>query len=72
MKEARKLICLCSYIVDLSRWAVLALVGSAPESLYRQLADFLLNYILSRPSLGVHFSVCKYPIASDSLTNSDS
>ncbi|KAF4780980.1 hypothetical protein HER10_EVM0005392 [Colletotrichum scovillei] len=44
------------YIVNLSRWAVLALVGSAPESLYRQLADFLLNYILSRPSLGVHFS----------------
>ncbi|KAK7456630.1 hypothetical protein Landi51_01906 [Colletotrichum acutatum] len=44
------------YVVDLSRWAVLALVGSAPESLYRQLAGFLLNYILSRPCLGVHFS----------------
>ncbi|KAK1675423.1 hypothetical protein BDP55DRAFT_632110 [Colletotrichum godetiae] len=44
------------YVVDTDRWAVLALVGSAPESLYRQLPDFLLNYILSKPSLGVHFS----------------
>ncbi|KAK1515868.1 uncharacterized protein CCOS01_13066 [Colletotrichum costaricense] len=44
------------YIVDLSRWSVLALVGSAPESLYRLLDDFLLNYVLSRSSIGVHFS----------------
>ncbi|KAK0368306.1 hypothetical protein CLIM01_14337 [Colletotrichum limetticola] len=43
------------YIVDLNRWSALALVGTAPESLYRHLPDFLLNYIVSKPSIGIHF-----------------
>ncbi|KAK1546375.1 hypothetical protein CPAR01_00342 [Colletotrichum paranaense] len=44
------------YAVDLSRWGLLAIIGSAPESLYRVLVDFLLNYVLSRPYIGVHFA----------------
>ncbi|KAH9232580.1 hypothetical protein K456DRAFT_1739449 [Colletotrichum gloeosporioides 23] len=44
------------YMVDVDAWGMLALIGSAPESLFRVLGDFLINYICPKSSLGVSFS----------------
>ncbi|KAK0371602.1 hypothetical protein CLIM01_11028, partial [Colletotrichum limetticola] len=44
------------YIANLDAWSILALVGTAPESLFRLLGDFMINYICASPSIGVSFS----------------
>ncbi|KAG7039145.1 hypothetical protein JMJ77_0003432, partial [Colletotrichum scovillei] len=44
------------YISNLDAWGILALVGTAPESLSRLLGDFMINYICASPSIGVSFS----------------
>ncbi|KZL83147.1 hypothetical protein CI238_06517 [Colletotrichum incanum] len=44
------------YITNLDRWTILALIGSAPESLARLLGNFMLKYFGSRSSVGVSFS----------------
>ncbi|KAK2017293.1 hypothetical protein LZ32DRAFT_665116 [Colletotrichum eremochloae] len=44
------------YITDLNSWTILALIGSAPESLIRPLGDFLTKYLTSTSSIGVSFA----------------
>ncbi|WQF86608.1 hypothetical protein CDEST_11622 [Colletotrichum destructivum] len=44
------------YLTDLDRWAILALVVSAPESLFRVMGDFILHYLYGTASIGVSFA----------------
>ncbi|KAF6827942.1 hypothetical protein CMUS01_08799 [Colletotrichum musicola] len=44
------------YITDLNQWSILSLVGSAPESLARQLCDFIFRYACSRAVIGISFA----------------
>ncbi|KAK1546377.1 hypothetical protein CPAR01_00344 [Colletotrichum paranaense] len=44
------------YMVDLDAWAILALLGSSPESLYRQVTEFIHNYLFARCNIGVSFA----------------
>ncbi|KAK2023704.1 hypothetical protein LX32DRAFT_132344 [Colletotrichum zoysiae] len=43
------------YVANLDAWGIMALVGTSPESLFRVLGDFILNYICANPSIGVSF-----------------
>ncbi|WDK22610.1 hypothetical protein CGRA01v4_13900 [Colletotrichum graminicola] len=44
------------YVANLDAWGIMALVGTSPESLFRVLGDFVLNYTCANPSIGVSFS----------------
>ncbi|TDZ16872.1 hypothetical protein Cob_v010313 [Colletotrichum orbiculare MAFF 240422] len=44
------------YITNLDSWSILALIGTAPESLTHVLSKFIPNYIRAASSLGVSFS----------------
>ncbi|TDZ36457.1 hypothetical protein CTRI78_v011311 [Colletotrichum trifolii] len=47
------------YITNLDPWTILALIGTAPESLAYVLNNFIPNYIRAGSSLGVSFSFLK-------------
>ncbi|KAK1675424.1 hypothetical protein BDP55DRAFT_744274 [Colletotrichum godetiae] len=44
------------YVVDLDAWAILALLGSSPESLYREVTECILNYLSAKSDIGVSFA----------------
>ncbi|EFQ34529.1 uncharacterized protein GLRG_09673 [Colletotrichum graminicola M1.001] len=48
------------YVANLDAWGIMALVGTSPESLFRVLGDFVLNYTCANPSIGVSFSIRRH------------
>ncbi|KAK1724434.1 uncharacterized protein BDZ83DRAFT_700424 [Colletotrichum acutatum] len=45
------------YVVDLDSWSILALLGSSPESLYREVTECILNHLSAKSEIGVSFAV---------------
>lgn len=46
-----------SYLIDLDSWSILALLGSSPESLYREVTECILNHLSAKSEIGVSFAV---------------
>ncbi|KAK7456631.1 hypothetical protein Landi51_01907 [Colletotrichum acutatum] len=44
------------YVVDLDSWSILALLGSSPESLYREVTECILNHLSAKSEIGVSFA----------------
>ncbi|UQC91350.1 uncharacterized protein CLUP02_16884 [Colletotrichum lupini] len=44
------------YVVDLDSWSILSLLGSSPESLYREVTEYILNHLSAKSEIGVSFA----------------